>query len=149
MRSSIQNPYVVTFIRVKIFLSDCSLNSSLLGSWFLRNTAFWCWWVVCSISVRIVDRDVLYDSCLNIRTTYPLQLWQHWPKCIRIAIHIFRNVHLYTSRRGVWDRELQKERNIHQLQHLKTSEHPRSWTQSIDSDKDERFPHLWRTSEMD
>ena len=34
------------------------------------------------------------------------------------------HVHFYASRKGVWDIDLQKERNIHQLRQLETSNFP-------------------------
>ena len=41
-------------------------------------------------------------------------------EAIGVAIH----VHFYASRKGVWDIDVQKERNIHQLRQLETSKFP-------------------------
>jgi hypothetical protein len=40
------------------------------------------------------------------------------------AIGVPIHVHFYASRKGVWDIDLQKERNIHQLRQLETSKFP-------------------------
>lgn len=149
IRSSIQNPSTVTLnlhndILVRFF-AECLITISLvLKSCCLLMLVSCLLYVRQHCSPRYVTRFTSDHPC-HMSCPILTALAKEYPNCNLI----YRNVHLYTPRRGVWDIELQMERNIHQLQQLQTSKHPCLWTQPIDSDKDERFPHLWRTSEMD
>lgn len=74
--------------------------------------------------MRAFDRNML-QAAVSVSPFSPLippisDALKAAERAIGVPIH----VHLYASRKGVWDIDLQKEPNIYQLRQLETSKFP-------------------------